>query len=104
MRRIVLVVVAVFGCTSLSTCPSALSSWTRGDGWIVQIPAGSTFGSCLAANFAFAFALTLTLAGAAANRNALLIVGVGQLNAPFYGGVMVPTVRVIVVKNGGSWM
>lgn len=45
--------------------------------------------------------LTLTLAGAAANRNALLIVGVGQLNAPFYGGVMVPTVDILITLPTG---
>lgn len=39
--------------------------------------------------------LTLTLSGAPASRTTLFVVGVTQINAPFFGGTMVPSLNVI---------
>lgn len=40
--------------------------------------------------------LTLTLTGAAPSVTSLLIVGLSQVNLPFYGGVMVPSVDIVI--------
>lgn len=40
--------------------------------------------------------LTLTLTNAAPLRTTLFVVGLSQLNAPFYGGVMVPSLDILL--------
>src|SRR5690606_39796953 len=48
--------------------------------------------------------LTLELSGAAANRPVLFVIGLSQINVPFEGGTMVPSLNIIlnVATNGAG--